>query len=375
MSPSSITHEDTLRTILANACEARELLILVTPYVRFESNFIQLDKDALHVRITMGAEEAMFALRAAELHIRFPSSTRFMEGRTKLLGLGLVEGRRTIRLAVPKSLQDDEHRGAYRVQRVGRVAVTLSTGRFDLRTGNLINVSTTGAKIMALQDVTGSEFEPGSMLTVSIPLTDQIQINAQARIAWAEGRALGLAFESSLPESVMTPLGRWIFQKREDERESMGGRSLAKPKEASTANQESVGVALISASAELEEAIKAGWGDLPALKRFAPVGQALKEALAATPDLVLVHVAGSSLDERRRLKMVVEVVGNRAPFVLLGTGVENSLLFELGNDLKATSVFGISGKPTPFFFRFIQGVLRKLGEGGEGIQASPKEGL
>jgi len=141
-----------IRRILALACADRELLILATPYLRFESNFLQLEEGFVHARITMGTDAAMYGMRSEDLRIRFPHATRFLEGKTKLLGFGLAEGMRSLRLEIPESLADDDHRGAYRADRVGRVEVTFSTPRYDLRAGTLMNVSTTGARIQSLQD-------------------------------------------------------------------------------------------------------------------------------------------------------------------------------------------------------------------------------
>ena len=55
----------------------------------------------------------------------------------------------------------------------------------------------------------------------------------------------------------------------------------------------------------------------------------------------------------------MEVLGGRIPFVLLGTQVENSVLFDLGNEHKAAAVYDLGSKPGSFFLRLVQGILRR----------------
>ena len=81
MGASSITGEAEIRRILETACGSRELLILVTPYMRFETNFLALDPEAFQARITMSAEEATYGLRSPDLHFRFPNIKAIQYGR------------------------------------------------------------------------------------------------------------------------------------------------------------------------------------------------------------------------------------------------------------------------------------------------------
>ena len=94
--------------------------------------------------------------------------------------------------------------------------------------------------------------------------------------------------------------------------------------------------------------------------------QAIKEAVAAGTTLVFFHVPDAGLDGRRRLKMLVEVLAGKVPFVLLGTQVENSVLFELGNEHKAAAVYDLGAKSGSFFLRLVQGILRRHQPSSEG---------
>jgi hypothetical protein len=87
---------------------------------------------------------------------------------------------------------------------------------------------------------------------------------------------------------------------------------------------------------------------------------------------VLYHLPTISLDERRRLKPMVECLQGRVPFVLLGTGMEGGPLLELGNELKAAVSIVFNAERGIFFQRLVQGVLRRIYEGGESPMA-PRE--
>ncbi len=355
--------------ILALACANRELLILVTPYLRFESNFLQIEGGALHARVTMGAEEAMYGLRSEDLRFRFPHATRLLEGRTRLLGFGMVEGRRSLRLEIPKTLSDDDLRGAYRAERVGRVQVSFSTPRFELRSGTLTNLSTTGARIHASQENLEALFQIGDPMTVTIPISAELKVNSPALVRWAQGRNLGLEFMPILPEAVLTPLSRWIFQRREEDRDRLRGLAPLSPVPSAG---EDGGLVLVSSSTELEQSLRDYLVGLPPLRRVPPTMAALKEAAMSRPALLLFHLPSLGLDDRKRLRALAEVLPARLPFLLLGSGVEASALMELGTELKAAAAFVLGPKPGPFFQRLLQGILRRHYEGGEGVLA-PRE--
>ena len=355
MGASNIIGESEIRRVLETACGSRELMILVTPYMRFETNFLALDAEAIQVRITMSAEEATYGLRSPELHFRFPNITRFLEGQTRLLGFGLLDGRRTLRLAIPKTLKDDEQRRAYRVERVGKVPVTFSTPRFELKSGVLLNISTMGARLLCPQEPLESVLKLEDPVAVSIPLTEEIHINNRAIVRWVQGKTVGVEFQPTLETEVLTPLSRWVFLRREEDKDRVGSFF------GDTAPQggKTPGMVLVSSSQEMEDNLRELLVGLPPLKRVGASVQAVKEAMATGPTLVFFHVPDTGLDGRRRLKMLVEVLGGRIPFFLLGTQVENSMLFDLGNEHKAAAVYDLGSKPGSFFLRLVQGILRR----------------
>jgi hypothetical protein len=331
------------------------MLILATPYMRFESNFLAVDAGAVHARITMGAEESMFGLRSPKLHLHFPEGTRFLEGRTRLLGFGALADKRTLCLGIPKNLQDGNHRTAFRVSRVPRVSVTFSTPNYELRSAHLSNLSTSGAGLIVSMGPSDPRLKAGDAIAVSIPLVQEIHIDNPAVVRWVQGRAVGLEFMPALEGHVLLPLSRWTFKKREEE--GLRGTSPGV-----VISQAAGTVVLVSPSGEVEQLLRELLPDLPGLIRIPPAVTALKERLAAGPALLCFHIQSVGLDERRRLKALVELVGTRVPFMLLGTLPDGALLFDLGSELKAAAVYDLCSRPGPFFQRLVQGILRRHGE-------------
>ncbi len=372
MSGNLIRNPETIAEIFRLACERRELVILVTPYLRFESSFVKVDGGEIQVAATMGREDATFGLRSSDLKIRFPHRVSFLEAPTQLKGFGMIDGRRTLRIALPEVLNEEDHRGSYRVDRVGRVPVTFSTPKFDLVMGTLADISTTGARIFSTRDFQEGELELGEEMAVTIPLTDLLRINTKVKLRHVHNRTFGVEYRPQLDDQLLHPLSRWIFEKREEDLERVtrkGIETSAQPERGPVVNRPPAGLILVSGDASLEASLQDLLGGLQPLRRIAPTMPALKEACNQKPALVLYHVPSLSLDERRRLKPMVETLQGRVPFLLLGTGVEGGALLELGGELKAAVSIVFNPERGTFFQRLVQGVLRRLYEGGESPMA------
>jgi hypothetical protein len=367
-----IRNAETILDIFTRACDRREMLILVTPYLRFESSFVKLDKTEIQVAATMGREDAAYGLRNAGLKLRFPHGISFLEAPTAFKGFGLIDGRRTLRLSVPELLQEEDHRGSYRVDRVGRVPVTFSTPKYDLITGTLVDISTTGARVYSTRDFGEGEFLPGDDMAVTIQLTDLIRINTKVKLRHLSGRTFGVEYRPQLDEHVLHPLSRWVFEKREEDLERITRRGIetAAPGGATLPLvTQPRGLVLVSGDASLEAVLQDLLSGLQPLRRVSPTMSALKEAFNQRPALVLYHVPSLSLDERRRLKPMVETLHGRVPFLLVGTSVEGGALLELGSELKAAVSIVFNPERGVFFQRLVQGVLRRTYEGGEAPMA------
>ena len=370
MTGNLIRNPETIAEIIKRACERRELMILVTPYLRFESSFLRHEGAEFHAAATMGREDAMFGLRSPELKMRFPHGVSFLEAPTALKGFGVADGRKTLRLAVPEQLHEEDHRGAYRVDRVGRVPVTFSTPKYDLVTGTLVDLSTTGARIYSTRDFAEGEFQPGDDMAVTIQLNETIRINTKVKLRHIQNRTFGVEYRPQLDEHILHPLSRWVFERREEDMERISRRGV----ETGTGTGRLVtvpptGLVLVSGDTALEASMQELLGGLQPLRRVPPTMSALKEAFNSKPSLVLYHVPDLGLDQRRRLKPMVETFQGKVPFLLLGTGVDSGALQELGGELKAAvSIVFNPGRAT-FFQRLVQGVLRRTYEGGESPMA------
>lgn len=365
----SIRKSGEIQDVLAQACARRELLILATPYLRFESSFLAVQNGELHILATMSREDATFGLRAPDLTIRFPDGLGFFEAHVEVLGLGMLDGRRTIRLSLPRSLTENDQRDSYRVERVGRVLVTYSTLKGDLLQGTLVDISATGAKIHAQRDVDPAVMGPGTALLLSIPLSPEIQIETRAEVRHLGARTLGLAFRPPLPERTEQPLARWIFLRREEERERLAQRLELNDRTTQPRPAGPTGILLVSSDPDLEVALREFLAPIQPLIRLPYSAQAIKDALAAGPPLAIFHVKGTSLDERRLLKALVEVTLAKVPVLLLGTQVDGTALFELSTEWKASSAIMWNPSRGLFLQRLAQGIIRRNTHGGDSPMA------
>lgn len=347
----------TVLDALQAACARQEALILVTPYLRFHSNFLRLDSDAFHAAVTMSREEATFGLRSPDLKVRFPYRLHFLEAPVHLLGFGMIAGKPTLRLSIPEDLWEGEQRNGYRVDRVGRVPVTFSNRKYDLLSGTLVNISTGGARIRSLKEFEAGEVAMGDSIAITIPLTETIRFDTRARVRYVADKEVGVEFTPGLEEGTLTLLSRWVFLKREEDLVRQATRLSEEVVQSD--GYESGGLVLVSTDVALEEKLAQLLEGLPALVRVPPTSQALKSAVSEASRLVFLHMPTIGLDERKRLKTFAELLGGKVPFMILGPEGDTTVLFEMGNDLKAAGVFTIGPKPSALFRRMVEGILRR----------------
>jgi hypothetical protein len=88
--------------------------------------------------------------------------------------------------------------------------------------------------------------------------------------------------------------------------------------------------------------------------------------------MAIFHVEGAGLDERRRLKTLMEIAQRKVPTLLLGTEVDGATLFELAGEWKASSSMNWSHGRAAFLQRLVRGMIRRHMEAGEGPLA-PQE--
>lgn len=358
----SIRNERHIRDVLDQVCARNEILILATPYMRFESSFLRLEEGQFHAHASMGLEDAKYGLRSPDLKIRFPHADHFFEGATRLLGLGRALGRPSLQLAIPATLDDGDYRGAYRAERVGRVPVTFSTRRYELLMGTLVNLSTSGLRLFLNRAYEPDELLVEDVIHVTFTLSGSIRVNTTVKVRFIRDKVFGAEFRPALEGPLLESLARWVFQRREEDLAAQG-RTLAAEeaarKEVRSAADTPAELVLISASAALGERL-AGMlpGDLP-LRRLAPAIQSVRELGSGGRALVLFHVDSPSWETRKRIKALAEALPPAMPLVLIGTGLETGQLAEMGAELKAVWTYPLPALPGSIFPRLLQGIFRR----------------
>ncbi len=364
---TTLKNAEEIHELLAQACTRRELVILATPYLRFESSFVAIEGKELHVLATMDRDDAVYGLNTGALKMRFPLGLGFLEASVQMLGLGLQDGRRTVRLTLPKVLQENDQRVAYRVERIGRVEATFSTPKSDLFTATLLDLSVTGARIHAHRDLPEGSLHAGDQILVTIPVNEEIRIQTSALVRHLRGRTVGIQYQAQLGPSLQEPLSRWVFLRREEERDRLARRmELALRPGSPAAGLPELSILLISADPDLEHDLNAALDGIRTLVRLAPAAQSLKEALLSKPSLAIFHVGGAGLDERRRLKTLMEIAQRKVPTLLLGTALDGAALFELAGEWKASSAISWNPERGPFLQRLVRGMIRRHMNAGEG---------
>jgi hypothetical protein len=335
---------------------------------------VAIQGEELHVLATMSREDAVYGLRTPELKLRFPHGLGFYEATVASIGLGLHEGRHTVRVSLPKVIKENDQRVAYRVERVGRVPVTFGTQKAQLHVAGLVDISTSGAQLHAQRELPAEEAGIGDRIVLDIPLSDQINIHSGAVVRHISGRRIGVQFTPKLPPDVEEPLSRWVFLRREEERE----RAARRLEEASAPELRvgtlvpEMSILLVSPDAALEGSLRELLKQVRPLIRLAPSVQELKEAFLGKPSLGIFHLDGSGLDERRRMKALLELAHRKLPILLLGTRVDGATLFELSSEWKATSAMVWNPERALFLQRLVQGILRRHEAGGDSPMA-PRE--
>lgn len=368
---ATIRRADRVREILGQACARRSIVILTTPYLRVESCFLRLEGDRVHCLASMDLEDAKYGLRSPDLRVRFPSGGQFYEGATRLLGLGRVDGRPSLQVAIPTALGNGDWRRAVRVERVGRVPVTLSTRKYDLVQGRLVNISTTGVAVHLLQDPGDSGPAVNDRLHVDFVLAGGPRIVAKVLVRHLRDRSFGAEFLPVLPDDLLDALGQWVFKRREEDVLAQGLEAARLDAGARTVGAESGAggeVILISSSLELGERLAALLGDgMPPLRRVAPTIQSVRDLPVTGKVLFLLHADSAAWEDLKRLRALAEALPAGLPRVLVGTGPDSGALFELGTELKAAWTYPLPGNPGNLFARLLMGIFRKhFPEGGPG---------
>lgn len=360
MGQYTIRNDLAVRDALQRACARREILILATPYLRFESQLLGLTSNEIHARLTMEPEEAIYGLHTQGLKLRFPHGTGFLEARSRFLGLGSYNGIASIRLEIPGLMEDDDNRGAYRVESREPLALTFTDGAGRRQGGMLVNISATGARLRAVCAIGELGLAREAETSVSITLQPDLTVSGHAVVRYIKDMDMGVEFAPRLHADQLEPLNRWIFLRREEERECKA-RLDREALEAPGADvQQTRCMLLVSGDTALEARLRVLLRGMPPIIRAEPNPTSLKAALDFQPVLLLLHLPEATADAQVRVRLLAESLGGRWPFVLLGTDVENAALFEAGQPLRPAGTFLLPAQGSVFFPRLVQGILNKL---------------
>jgi hypothetical protein len=198
---------------------------------------------------------------------------------------------------------------------------------------------------------------------VAVSVAPDININSKTKVRYVKERILGLEFRPRPDGELLDRFSRWVFQKQEEEQVLHQGRPEGESSETSSGHAARDGepaLVLVSSDADLETRLRDLLKDLPPLTRMPPGSRTMKDLAASGRSLVLYHVPSLSMEDRKRTKLLLEPLAGKAPFVLLGRELDSGAMFELGNEVKAVSVYALGSTATGFFPRLLQGILRKL---------------
>lgn len=354
-----VRNPDAIRDILRVACDRSEIAILVTPYVKFELNFLWLEPDAVHVTATMSREDALYGLKSPQLKVRFPHGHRIFSAATSLLGIGLARGRKSLRLALPSLLESDDFRRAFRVEKVGRVQVTFSSRRYDLLTASLVNISTGGARVFASKELEEGDVQVGDAIHVSIPLAPGIQITGKAKVRHVKDRTIGMEFKPALDGKLLDDLSRWAFKKKEEAIQQFALADRDASGEPGFQDLQGPLIALVGGTPALEERLRPVLAGLPPLRRLPATVQTAR-VLAGLPGVLAVFLLESADPlAQKRLSLLLEPVRGRIPFVLAGTAIDPATLIRLANDWEALLGVALDAGGTASLQRLAAGLFSK----------------
>jgi hypothetical protein len=354
-------HGEALREALEELCERKQSLFLATPYLAWESRFMELTGKDLRVRATMSRNTVRHALDKHPLRMRFPWGLTLFGGPTRVLEYEEAENSRYLRIALPLELAPDDNRQAYRVEQVGRSTGALGSQELKLMRINLDNISTGGIGVFCTEPMPATGFQVGRSVNISLSLEQGPQFQAQGRVCHAAGQNLGLCFTPPLVDEALLNLALWIQPRQDEAQRRWEDRAsyLAQAARAAQPKAPPSGILLVSADAELKAALELALGGSQPLRTVAPALAPFREAMALQPPYLLVFTATGRVEERHRLKTLLDAVAPTCPLVLIGTGADLEPVRALAAEVKARLFLDRSTIPSPFFQRLILGLIRK----------------
>nr|WP_320132607.1 PilZ domain-containing protein [uncultured Holophaga sp.] len=349
--------------ILDELCDRKASLLLATPYLSFESRFLEREGDRLRVRAGMSREVAQNTLAAQGLRIRFSWDLSMFAGACRILDFEQEEHRRTLVLSLPESLGLDEQRRSYRADRTGRSGGSLGStlgGEVRIRAFALENISPLGAGVF-MREGRGEEWVPGAMVQASFDLEGGPAFSTRARVVHTQGNSVGLDFSEPLESGALSGVQRWVDARKAEARHLWDNRLEMRTRalEAARPRPAPAGLLLLSADTQLSEDIKAAMGEALPTRICPPVMAPYKKLVAEPPLLLLLDGACMGSEERRRARTLLETQPPDCPIIILGRDPQNDHPRLLSTELKGAAYFEWQPEKGAVLRMLAQGLVRK----------------
>jgi hypothetical protein len=360
-----------IRSIFEDVCAKRGPAFLGSQSRKLEGNFVYLDGNEVHARTLYGGEDILCVLQADGLSLRFPHKQSFVEANAKLIGLGLHEGSKTIRFALPTDITNTVGRKSPRVTGLDKShAISIHIKDGSLIRFGLADLSVTGARLTLPENVPSSEFGVEERIVLSVFVADGISFKTEAIIRHIGYMYIAVEFAPGLPETVLRPLSKWINKKLEEGKPS--AILLDEIKRVSKDDPIEGGILLITGHDEIDSELQNLLGNVRRFHRVMPeIGLLKKEIPQKKPSLVILHLADGSMDEIRLWHSIVETIPTDLPTLLLGTNIKFETLFELGVGWEVSSSIYWMQEKGPFLKRLVLGILRSRYGQSEKLERAP----
>jgi len=368
-------NKDEIRHIIEMLCGRRATLIFVTPDLRFESHFLHLAGNDVHVRVPAGKGDLLNALKGTDMKLRFHYKSSFLEATAKILGFGQHEGNRTLTLDLPREFYENDDRKAYRVERVGNVVATVSAQQNTPVDASLLDISITGAKLSAKGGGINKALNKGDKIWLTIPIPNVVTVDNSAIVRHANENSFGVEYVPKLTPDVLEPLSKWVSKKQEEDMERRANRAAKDdnaengPKTQKSHKKSDDGrVLVVTSDDEIERVLRKLLSEWMTVFHSEPSVSAMKVALAKKPHLVILHLSANYVEKRRLMKSLAAMVPSDVPILLLGTDIDSGALLELGSEWKATSITWANEKAV-LVQRLVVGIVNKQFGQGESPMA------
>jgi len=360
----SYSNQQEIRATFERACAAKDLVILVTQYLKFEARFVALAGNELHVQTSAGGEEAIRILGIGEVDLRFPSGPDFLGATAKVLGVSAVEGVRTVKLALPAQLHISDNRKAPRTSLTEGAYASFALRGTRIVKASIANISVSGLRMELAEIIPSSELRVRDKMTISVTLPGNITITNGAAVRHMDNSNVGVEFDPALSSRDMATLSRWVFKKKEEETEQTAKRKDAS-RAAEAARAAGNDILIVTADEVLRLNLCGLLGEGRKILSAPPLPAPVNYAISQKPLMVILHASGRDAAGWPFLKTVQTALPKGTPILLLGTDIEAGALSDLGRDCKALASMAMTPNKARFLQQLVVGILRKSYGGGE----------